>query len=155
MTTLAQPKKAAVNLMANVARIEQARVNAAILPGDMLSDLNDAFYFYEKNQGLGVISVEHFFNILHNFGFHKANKKEKDLAIAKAYSGDFSKVTGVDFSFVRYVVAQRWNKENGAQEEALECFKLFNKRNHETITANEVKSTLVDFLEFNVTEQDI
>ena len=44
----------------------------------MLSDLTDAFNYYEKNQGLGVISIDHFKNILHNFGYHKSNKKDQD-----------------------------------------------------------------------------
>ena len=115
----------------------------------MIADLTDAFDFYEKNLGLGVIAIDHFINILKNFGFHKMDKKSTDLELQKA-SSDFPRCTGVDFNFVKYVVSKRWNAGNGQQEEAVECFKLFNKRNHETITQSEVKATLMDYLEFNV-----
>ena len=82
------------------------------------------------------------------------DKKSTDAELMKA-SPDFHKCTGVDFNFVKYVVASRWNRGNGKQEEAIECFKLFNKRNHETITASDIKSTMMEFLEFNLTDQDM
>jgi Ca2+-binding EF-hand superfamily protein len=104
------------------------------MPSDLLTDLTDAFDFYEKHSNLNCISIDHFINILKNFGFHKMDKKSTDAELMKA-SPDFHKCTGVDFNFVKYVVASRWNRGNGKQEEAIECFKLFNKRNHETITA--------------------
>ena len=123
-----------IDITKMVAKIDPSKAAAATpLPGDMVADLTDAFDFYEKNQGLGVIAIDHFINILKNFGFHKMDKKSTDLELMKA-NADFPKCTGVDFSFVKYVVSKRWNAGNGQQEEAVECFKLFNKRNHETIT---------------------
>ena len=62
------------------------------------------------------------------------DKKSTDAELLKA-NPDFPRCTGVDFNFVKYVIAQRWNRGGGAQDEAIECFKLFNKRNHDTITA--------------------
>ena len=145
-------RQASINILANVARLDASRANAPTsLPGDMLSDLTDAFNYYEKNQGMGVISIDHFKNILHNFGYHKSNKKDQDQDLTRAHP-DFHRCSGVDFPFTKYVIAQKWNKNGGAQEEAVECFKLFNKRNHDTITAQEVKATLNEFLEFIVTE---
>ncbi len=47
------------------------------LPGEILSDLQDAFKHYDKEE-TGQISITHFRNILHNFGFHKMSKKEID-----------------------------------------------------------------------------
>ena len=71
----------------------------------MLSDLTDAFEYYEKTDNLGVISIEHFKNILTNFGFTKANKKEIDIEITKTYQ-EYSKATAVDFAFIKFVVAK-------------------------------------------------
>ena len=45
------------------------------LPGDMLSDLQEAFNHYDK-EGAGVINMSHFRNLLHNFGFSKLTKKD-------------------------------------------------------------------------------
>ena len=117
--------------------------------------MTEAFSFYDRAEE-GIISIDHFNNILHNFGFHKSSKKDKDAEVQKAANPeDFSTCTGVDFPFVRYLVARKWNQQQGALDEASDCFKLFNKRNHDTITAAEVKSTLMEYLEFNVTDNDI
>ncbi len=81
MASSSRPNQRAptVNIMANVARLDASRANApSSLPGDMLADLTDAYNYYEKNLGLGVISIDHFKNILHNFGYHKSNKKDQD-----------------------------------------------------------------------------
>ena len=64
--------------MVNVARMEKGRATApGALPGDVMSDLHDSFNYYDKS-GCDVISTEQFKNILHNFGFHKENKKVMD-----------------------------------------------------------------------------
>jgi Ca2+-binding EF-hand superfamily protein len=138
-----------------VARLDNTKSQApANLPQDIKSDLDDSFKYYDK-ENYGYISVDHFHNILHNFGFHKATKKDKDQDINKACDGDFSKCTHVDFPFLKYLVARKWNSQMGAQDEAVECFRLFNKRGHETITAAEIKTTMMDFLDFNITDQDM
>ena len=51
---------------------------------------------------------------------------------------DFLKRNAVDFPSVKYVIAYRWNK-NGSQEEAKECFKLFDKRDRDIINAGDLK----------------
>ena len=72
-----------------LARIDSAKINQYSLPGDVLADLSDAFNFYDK-QGDGYISMTHFRNILHNFGFHRLSKKEIDEELKRADS-DFLK----------------------------------------------------------------
>ena len=129
-----KPPVKSVDITRNVAKVDASRAASSVLPGDMITDLTDAFDFYEKQQGVGVVSIDHFINILKNFGFHKMDKKSTDQELMKANS-EFHKCTGVDFNFCKYVVSRRWNAGNGMQEEAVECFKLFNKRNHDTITA--------------------
>ena len=75
----------------------------------MMSDLQAAFDFYEKLQGLNVISIDHFINVLKNFGFHKEDKKKTDAECIKV-DPDFLKRTGVEFNFLKIVVAHKWNK---------------------------------------------
>ena len=54
----------------NCARAENSKPYAQSLPGDVLYDLAESFNFYDKENS-GYISIAHFRNILHNFGFHK------------------------------------------------------------------------------------
>jgi Ca2+-binding EF-hand superfamily protein len=51
---------------------------------------------------------------------------------------DFLKRQAVDFDVVKYVVGYRWNK-SGKEEEARECFKLFDKRDRNYINAGDLK----------------
>ena len=118
----------------------------------MSSDLQDAFNYYDK-QGDGVISMTHFRNILHNFGFHKMSKREIDDELKKA-DPQFLTRLAIDYDSLKYVVGYRWNK-GGNLEEAKECFKLFDKRDRNFITAGDVKQVLSNYLEFPISENDI
>ena len=60
----------------------------------------------------------------------------------------------VDFDTVKFCVGYRWNK-GGKEEESRECFRLFDKRERNYITGNELKQVLSSYLEFPVSEQDI
>ena len=133
-------------------RIDANKLMNYPLPGEILADLQDAFKFYDKEE-TSVISITHFRNILHNFGFHKMSKKEIDDELKKN-DIDPNKRTVVDFDAVRLAVAYRWNK-GGKEEEARECFKLFDKREKNYITANDLKSVLPHYLEFPVTDAEI
>ena len=73
----------------SLARVDPARINQINLPGDVLADLQDAFNFYDK-AGDQYISMTHFRNILHNFGFHRLSKKEIDEELKK-HDSDFLK----------------------------------------------------------------
>ena len=54
----------------NLAKLnEPSKINHFAIPSDMESDLTDAFRYYDK-EDMGYISMPHFKNILHNFGFH-------------------------------------------------------------------------------------
>ncbi len=90
-----------------------------------MADLQDAFSFYDKEES-GYISMAHFRNILHNFGFHRMSKKEIDDELRRADS-DFLKRQAVDFDTVKFVIGYRWAK-GGKEEESREAFKLFDKR---------------------------
>ena len=82
-----------------------------------------------------MISIAHFKNILHNFGFYRLTKREIDDEMRRA-DIDFPRRNCVDLTFCKHVIAYRWNK-GGNVEEAKECFMLFDKNcekaNHTTI----------------------
>ena len=92
----------------------------------MVSDLQQAFAFYDKEE-TGFVSMTHFSNILKNFGFHNINPKETDEELRKS-DPEFKKRNCVDFNFCKHVVGYRWTK-SGRDEEAKECFGVFDKRN--------------------------
>lgn len=97
--------------------------------------------------------MAHFRNILHNFGFHKMTKKEIDDELKRADS-QFLQKQSVDFDTVKLVIGFRWNK-GGKDEESREAFRLFDKRDKNYITPNEIKQVLGNYLEFPVSEQDL
>lgn len=55
---------------------------------------------------------------------------------------------------MRLAVSYRWNK-GGREEEARDCFRLFDKRDKSYITSNDLKQVLPNYLEFPVTDQEI
>ena len=123
------------------------------LPSDILADLADAFSFYDK-EGNQCISLNHFYNILQNFGFHSRSKKETDEELTK-HDSDFRKKNAVDYAFLEYSVQFRWSKMLGDKEEARDCFKLFDKNDKESINAGQLKQVLSNYLEFPVSDNDI
>ena len=147
------PKQASV--VANLARVDPGRLSSlnTQLPVDVLSDLHDSFQLFDKDQQ-GVISIQQFKNILHNFGFSRLSLKEYNDDLKKL-DPDFGKRTGVDFEFLRHTVAQRHNMKSTAENDAKECFKLFDKRERNFINAADIKAVLSDYLEFAVSDQEI
>ena len=81
------------------------------------------------------------------------SKKEIDDELRKN-EFDPNKRTQVDFDTVRLAVAYRWIK-GGKDEEAKECFRLFDKREKGYVTSNDLKSVLPNYLEFPVTDAEI
>ena len=97
--------------------------------------------------------MTHFRNILHNFGFHKLSRKEIDQELSKD-DPDITKRTGVPFPEIKYFVGKRW-KKFGRDDEARDCFKLFDKREKEYINAGDIKQVFTNYLEFPISENDI
>ena len=90
---------------------------------------------------------------MHNFGFHNKTKKEIDDEIRRA-DPEINKKQHIDFPVVQFCVGQRWAKEF-KEEETRECFRLFDKRERNAITMNDLKQTLPNHLPFPVSEADI
>jgi len=122
------------------------------LPDAMLSDLTDAFNFYDK-ESKGEISMMNFRNILHNFGCMKNSKKEIDDEL-RACGVDPIRAVTVDFDAVKQVVNSRWNN-GGKDEEAQDSFRVFDKKDKGAITSADLKSILSLYLEFPVSEAEI
>ena len=63
-----------------------------------------------------------------------------------------------DLNFVKEVIAFRQykgTKDSGRDEEARECFRLFDKHEKNMINYQNIKQTLAPLLKFQVSEQDI
>ena len=137
----------------NLARInDSSLLNKYTLPGDVEADLKDAFNFYDKEE-LGYISMPHFKNILHNFGYHAKQMKDQQEELRKN-DPEINKRQGVAFPECQMFVGYRWHK-GGRAEEATECFKLFDKKDREVINATDLKAVLTNYLEFPVTQADV
>ena len=139
-------------LSKNMARIsDQGKYTNLTLPVDVLSDLQDAFALLDKD-GIDVISITAFKNILHNFGFAKLSLS--DLASdLKRFDSEFGKRTGVDFDFLKTVVAYRWSR-TGAKDECKDAFKVFDKRDRNVITKIEMGQVLNEYLDISKPELD-
>ena len=120
----------------------------------MVYDLQESFKFYDP-QGTGYISIPHFRNILHNFGFHRLQKREVDIDLGKC-DNDFSKRNCVDLAFVKYVVGYRWVQKNAKEDEAKECFRVFQKKEDKTqVTMQEIKGILSEYVSANISDEDV
>ena len=139
-----------------VAKISENAKTIQNLPGDILNDLQECFNYYDK-ENTGIISDALFRNILQNFGFHKMTPRDIEDEL-KRTDPEFHKRNAVDFAFVKHVVSFHWFKglkEAGRDAEALECFKLFDKRDAGVITAQHIKPVLGQFLQLQISEQDV
>ena len=81
------------------------------LPNDMLSDLQDLFQFFDKDN-IGLISQKSFESIIYNFGFNRISIKEKNDELVRTDPRFFER-TGYDFNILKTVVNYRWNKGGG------------------------------------------
>ena len=136
----------------NCAKSDGAKNQSSLLPNDILADLQEAFNFYDKDE-TSMISIPHFRNILYNFGFHRLSKRECDADLAKCDS-EFQKRNCVDFPFVKHVVAYRWISRQGREEEAKECFRVFDKKDRNTVSFQEIKLVLSEYIP-GVSEDEI
>ena len=112
----------------------------------MITDLRLAFDYYDKDKATkGMISMPHFRNILHNFGFHRMGPREIQDELKNA-DNDFPKRNFVDLEFVTYVVAFRWfvgkGRESGREEESRDAFTLFDKNRRGYATQKEIVAVL-------------
>ena len=130
------------------------RSTAGNLPSEMAADLQECFNHYLE-EGQFTIPDYLFRNILQNFGFHKMGPRDIEEELKKS-DPEILKRNAVDFAFVKHVVTYRWNKgirsESGKDEEAKECFRLFDKRDRQVITATDIKPVLAQYLPFPPTD---
>ena len=130
------------------------RSTAGNLPSEMAADLQECFNHYLE-EGQFTIPDYLFRNILQNFGFHKMGPRDIEEELKKSDPAILN-CNAVDFTFVKHVVTYRWNKgirsESGRDEEAKECFRFFDKRDRQVITATDIKPVLAQYLPFPPTD---
>ena len=77
-----------------------------------------------------------------------------DFDLGKCDS-EFSKRNCVDLAFVKYVVGYRWVQKNAKEDEAKECFKVFDKKDRNQVTMQEVKAVLSEYVSANISDEDV
>ena len=156
MASKAKTAAPSMSQQKNIAKVPE-KSNAGNLPAEMAADLEECFNHYLE-EGEFTIPDYLFKNILQNFGFHKMGPRDIEEELKKS-DPEFLKRNCVDFPFVRHVVTYHWNRgirsESGKEEEARECFGLFDKRGRGQITAQDIKPVLAQFLPFPPTDQDV
>ena len=140
----------------NIAKTPE-RATPGNLPPEMAADLQECFDHYLE-EGAFTIPDNLFRNILQNFGFHKMAPRDIEEELKKS-DPEIIKRNAVDFGFVKHVITYHWNKgirsETGKDEEAKECFRLFDKRDRQFITAQDIKPVLAQHLPFPPSDQDV
>ena len=89
-----------------LARVNPEALTKYALPGDLEADLTDAFNFYDKEE-LGYVSIPHFKNILHNFGYHAKSMREQQDDLRRN-DQDILKRTGVALPECKAFIGYRW-----------------------------------------------
>ena len=154
---MATKKPAVVQQVRRITKTPERAPPGGNIPPEMASDLQECFNHYLE-EGEFTIPDYLFKNILQNFGFHKMGPRDIEEELKKS-DPDFLKCTAVDFAFCKYVVTYHWHKsirsEPGKDEEAKECFRLFDKRDRQVITAQDIKPVLSMYLQFQIGDQDV
>ena len=96
--------------------------------------------------------MQHFTNILHNFGFADKTKKETEQEL-QSLSVDHIGKSGIAFNELKCIIGKR--QRVGKLDEARNCFKIFDKRDKGYITAADFKAGFATYLDFPVSAQDI
>ena len=65
------------------------------------------------------------------------------------------KRNAVDLDFCKHVVAYRHTVKSGRDEEARECFKVFDKKERNTVNVSEIKSTLLEYISPGLSDEDV
>ena len=106
------------------------------MPPDMQSDLRDSFEYFAR--GNTLISRSDFESIIHNFGFNRISQREKELELTKIDS-DYYKRSGFEYDFLEKVINMRWYKGNGANQECLDAFRVFDRYERVLIKPGDLK----------------
>ena len=73
-------------------------------------------------------------------------KREVDSEL-NHYDKEFTtKRTHVDLAFAKHVIAYRWLTKGGKEDEAKECFKVFDKRERNVVSTAEIKKEVIEQL---------
>lgn len=110
-----------------IATVSKEKAAVVNLPSDIAEDLREGFQYYETKEEPGIITVAHYRNILHNFGYHRLGKREQDFDSTQA-DKNFPNCGFVDYEFCQYVIWYRWTRQQGDKEEAYDAFRVFDKK---------------------------
>ncbi|CAI2381892.1 unnamed protein product [Moneuplotes crassus] len=124
------------------------------LPTDVMADLTDAFNYYKK-ESESTITFTEFKNILHNFGFHKTTKNDLETQLQDRHRINFKEQKHFTFDDCVTVVGYKLTKGDGREEEAKECYKLFDKKDRSHVNVNDIKLVFGTYLKPTATDEEI
>ena len=61
----------------------------------------------------------------------------------------------VDLQFCKHVIAYRYFTRGGREDEAKECFRVFDKKERQVVTLTEIKSVLQEYISSALSEDDV
>ena len=60
----------------------------------------------------------------------------------------------MDLAFCKYVVAYRWITRNGREEEAKECWRVFDKKDRSVVSFKDIKEIIGEYIP-NLSDEDL
>ena len=115
------------------------------------NEIKDAFAFYDSSNS-GYVNRQQLRSILGNFAFTKMNGKEIEDEITSSFDGEKDSFS---LSEVVDMVTKKWFFGRGREEEALDMFALFDRKERGLVGINEIKSVFNQYLDINISDNDI
>ena len=115
------------------------------------NEIKDAFAFYDSSNS-GYVNRQQLRSILGNFAFTKMNGKEIEDEITSSFDGEKDSFS---LSEVIEMVTKKWFFGRGREEEALDMFALFDRKERGLVGINEIKSVFNQYLDINISDNDI
>eukprot|EP00831_Metopus_contortus_P064768 TRINITY_DN5793_c0_g1_i1.p1 TRINITY_DN5793_c0_g1~~TRINITY_DN5793_c0_g1_i1.p1 ORF type:complete len:183 (-),score=41.64 TRINITY_DN5793_c0_g1_i1:172-720(-) len=119
------------------------------LPGDVLTDLKNVISLFKKKGD--TIARSEFRIIMHNFGHYSIRQKEFEEELRK-FNFDPKQPYFTESEIIS-VITNLWNLR-GREEEARDCFKVFDKQDKRQINVHDIKRVLEEN-EIPFTPEDI
>jgi Ca2+-binding EF-hand superfamily protein len=119
-------------------------------PSIQENEIKDAFSFYDSTNS-GYITRQNLRSILGNFAYTKMNGKEIEDEITNVHQDKES----FSLSEVVDLITKKWFFGRGREEEALDMFALFDRKEKGLVGINEIKAVFNQYLDINISDNDI
>lgn len=129
-----------------------AKPAAAKLPDYLVDDLRVAAELYQTQENPGMIHMTHVRGILWNFGYWRMTNKQFN-AMLRSYDIDPNE-SYLNWNELLEIVTKKYNAD-GRDQEILDTFRLFDKKDKGTTTISEIRAVFKSKLDFPITDEDV